>query len=240
MMHLPDDTLLSLVDGELPPDSAGQARAHLEQCADCTARLARIHAVSAELRASLAGRRRRVARAGIAVAMTVLAVYWMNVEATPFPRLTAASLQTPALPVRHLTPGAVRAVTATELCMADAEPRATGIPEPVRRQVLRDYGARDLPDGEYELDYLITPALGGAPDPQNLWPERYSSPTWNAHVKDELEDLLRHLVCAGTLPLASAQRDMASNWIAAYKRYFRTQKPGGWPASLPRPVPLLE
>jgi len=47
-------------------------------------------------------------------------------------------------------------------------------------------------------------------------------------------------VCSGSLPLQSAQRDIAGNWIAAYKRYFHTDRPGGWPAALPRPVPLLE
>ena len=238
-MHLSDDTLLSLADGELPPGAADDARAHVAGCGDCAARLARFERVSAELSAGLAARRRRTVRVVIAVALTALGIYWINGETTPFPRLTAAALQTPSLPVRHLTPGAVRPVTAAELCVGDDDERPAEVPEPVRRRVLRDYGARDLPDSEYELDYLITPSLGGAPDPQNLWPERYHSPTWNAHVKDELEDLLRHLVCAGTLPLASAQRDIAGNWIAAYKRYFHTQKPGGWPDPFRRPLPSL-
>ena len=48
---------------------------------------------------------------------------------------------------------------------------------------------------------------------------------WNARVKDELERLLPNLVCAGTLPLATAQRDMATDWIAAYKKYFHTDRP---------------
>jgi hypothetical protein len=48
---------------------------------------------------------------------------------------------------------------------------------------------------------------------------------WNARVKDELEGLLPRLVCAGTLPLATAQRDMATDWIAAYKKYFHTDRP---------------
>ena len=51
------------------------------------------------------------------------------------------------------------------------------------------------------------------------------STEWNAHVKDELEDHLHHLVCDGKLDLATAQRDMASNWIPAYKKYFHSDKP---------------
>jgi hypothetical protein len=78
---------------------------------------------------------------------------------------------------------------------------------------------------EYELDYLITPELGGVADQRNLWPERYASGVWNARVKDDLEELLPQLVCDGTLALATAQRDIANDWIAAYKKYFRTDRP---------------
>ena len=58
----------------------------------------------------------------------------------------------------------------------------------------------------------------------NLWPQPYSS-TWNARVKDQLEDHLHELVCQGKVQLVTAQSDIASNWIAAYKRYFNTDKP---------------
>ena len=44
-------------------------------------------------------------------------------------------------------------------------------------------------------------------------------------MKDELEQLFPRLVCAGTLPLATAQRDSATDWIAAYKKYFHTDRP---------------
>jgi len=77
----------------------------------------------------------------------------------------------------------------------------------------------------FEVDYLITPALGGADDIHNLWPESYEATVWNAHVKDQLEDYLRDRVCAGTLDLPTAQRDLAVNWIEAYKRYFGTSEP---------------
>jgi hypothetical protein len=82
-----------------------------------------------------------------------------------------------------------------------------------------------VPEAQYELDYLITPELGGAADRQNLWPERYGSRVWNARVKDELERLLPEMVCAGRLDLATAQRDIAVDWIAAYKKYFHASAP---------------
>jgi hypothetical protein len=44
-------------------------------------------------------------------------------------------------------------------------------------------------------------------------------------VKDELERLLPQLVCSHQLDLATAQREMATDWIAAYKKYFNTNVP---------------
>ncbi|HZT37758.1 MAG TPA: hypothetical protein VFA28_07660 [Bryobacteraceae bacterium] len=85
-----------------------------------------------------------------------------------------------------------------------------------------------MPDADpraYEVDYLITPALGGADDLGNLWPQSYSATQWNARVKDALEDRLHELVCSGSLDLATAQREIATDWIAAYKKYFHTDQP---------------
>ena len=82
-----------------------------------------------------------------------------------------------------------------------------------------------VPESAYELDALITPELGGSTDAANLWPQRYHSPVWNARVKDELERLLPEMVCDGRVTLAEAQRAIASDWIAAYKHYFKTDAP---------------
>jgi hypothetical protein len=77
----------------------------------------------------------------------------------------------------------------------------------------------------YEVDYLITPALGGADDIRNLWPQPYAEGEWNAHVKDALENHLHDLVCTGNLTLETAQRDIARNWVDAYRKYFNTERP---------------
>jgi len=145
------------------------------------------------------------------------------------------------LPVRSLTPGATRPVRVGELC-AGRESTERSIPAEVRQAVLRDYRMETVPAHEYELDYLITPELGGSADRLNLWPERYGAPVWNARVKDELEHLLPQLVCRGELDLATAQRDIAANWIAAYKKYFRTERPVAVHAGVLRdddPAPTL-
>ena len=59
----------------------------------------------------------------------------------------------------------------------------------------------------------------------HLWPHSYLKTQWNAHVKDALESRLRDLVCDGTLDLTEAQLEISSNWIAAYKKYFHTDRP---------------
>jgi len=99
------------------------------------------------------------------------------------------------------------------------------VPPFLRMQVLREYGIANARPQEYEIDYLIAPGLGGTEDIHNLWPEPYNSRTWNAHVKDSLEERLHQLVCAGELDLSTAKRDIATDWIAAYKKYFHSDRP---------------
>jgi hypothetical protein len=90
--------------------------------------------------------------------------------------------------------------------------------------VFQEYGIPGADPRAYELDYLVTPALGGADDIHNLWPHSYSA-LWNARVKDALEDRMREMVCHGTLDLSEAQREIATDWISAYKKYFHTDRP---------------
>jgi hypothetical protein len=128
------------------------------------------------------------------------------------------------LPDRNLTPGATVFMSRDEVCRATST-RNKPVPVSLQREVFQEYGMRSARARAYEVDYLITPALGGADDIHNLWPESYEATVWNAHVKDQLEDYLRDRVCAGMLDLTTAQRDLAVNWIDAYKRYFHTNQP---------------
>jgi hypothetical protein len=128
-----------------------------------------------------------------------------------------------SLPLASITPGATWEITADDLCAGTRHTRA--ITAAMRAQVLTAYGMERVPADQYELDYLITPELGGATDARNLWPQAYSSSIWNARVKDELESLLPRLVCRGAIDLETAQREMAVDWIAAYKKYFNTDQP---------------
>jgi hypothetical protein len=67
--------------------------------------------------------------------------------------------------------------------------------------------------------------LGGSNSIRNLWPESYKTQSWNAYAKDALEDRLHKLVITGQLTLPTAQSEIASDWIAAYKKYLHREIP---------------
>jgi hypothetical protein len=137
---------------------------------------------------------------------------------------TAVANELGAVPDLKLTPGATRAVTIGEICSMAHEDVVREVPASLRQQIFREYSIKDARAEDYEIDYLITPGLGGAEDIHNLWPEPRSL-TWNSQVKDALEERLHEMVCAGKLDLPTAQRAIASDWIGAYKSYFHTERP---------------
>ena len=242
--HLTDREILLLVDGELDAPRQRSARKHLDACWSCRARVPEIEGTIADfahayhqsldaqvppvagpralLRAQLESAQsqseRRWGGQWISVAASVMAACLVLVAVYERGRIGELSV-----PKNTLTPGDARTVTLDEVCRGSAEETAS-VPPPVRRQVFREYGIREGRANAYEVDYLITPDLGGTSSLRNLWPQPYSA-VWNAHVKDELEDRLHGLVCTGQLDLSTAQREMARDWIAAYKKYFHTDRP---------------
>jgi hypothetical protein len=129
------------------------------------------------------------------------------------------------IPDEQLTPGATRVVSTEDLCSGGSFDGFYPISAPLASSVFENYRIQNPSPRSYEVDYLITPALGGADDIRNLWPQPYAEGEWNAHVKDALEGHLHDLVCTGKLELETAQRDIASNWIEAYRKYFNTPNP---------------
>jgi hypothetical protein len=138
------------------------------------------------------------------------------------PSLLLANRATPNL---ALTPGATVPVSVQQVCSGNLPTNDPAVPDGLKRQVLQEYGLTNLSNADYEIDYLVTPKLGGAVNIRNLWPEPSLHTLWNAHVKDLLEDRLNFLVCSGQLDLGTAQHEVSANWVAAYKKYFRTNQP---------------
>ena len=74
-----------------------------------------------------------------------------------------------------------------------------------------------------EIDHLISLELGGSNEQTNLWPQPYQGTDWNAHVKDQLENFLHAHVCSGDIALDQAQKEIAQDWIASYKKRLGNQ-----------------
>jgi hypothetical protein len=131
------------------------------------------------------------------------------------------------LPDARLTPGkADPALTAGKLCAKTFRTSSVrAVSQATKRKVYAAYhmavGKKPCP---CEIDHLISLEIGGSNDPKNLWPQSFGTKPWNAHVKDRLENQLHKLVCAGQLPLADAQHQIAADWIAAYKTHIGTPK----------------
>jgi Putative zinc-finger len=159
----------------------------------------------------------------LAAAILALAIVTSLVFRSYFERHPTRSVAV-TVPDPSLTPGATVLLGQRELCR-ETSANNKAVPVALQRRVFDEYGLRTAEPRAYEVDYLITPALGGADDIRNLWPQSSSATVWNAQVKDALEAHLRNLVCEGDLDLATAQREIATNWIEAYKKYFHTDRP---------------
>jgi hypothetical protein len=246
-IHLSDQDLIMTTDGELPARRKGQALAHLDACWFCRERMGSLETTISEFvrawnyeysdrmppasgpRALL---RARLAEAASAKAVPPQAIWRLAPAAVAFVSVvaviamifgTTANAEGPR-PKAGLTPGETRPITIAEVCHNPQAEGVTGnIPEETRRKVFSEYGISAHSDS-FEVDYLITPDLGGAQSIRNLWPQPYSA-RWNAHVKDELEQRLHQLVCDGKVDLVTAQHDIAVDWIGAYKKYVGTGVP---------------
>ncbi|GJG86500.1 hypothetical protein tb265_16810 [Gemmatimonadetes bacterium T265] len=124
----------------------------------------------------------------------------------------------PILPDTTMTPGATLDVTAQDICVPGYSKRVRNVPSSVKRQAYDEYGIASREPGEYEVDHLISLQLGGSNSIRNLWPQSFRTQPWNARVKDRLENELHRLVCAGQLDLATAQEEIAGNWVVSYRK----------------------
>jgi hypothetical protein len=251
--HLSDHELLLAADGELSSRDAERVQSHLAACWTCRTRQQEMEASIGEVVRSYrrnfeshippADGPRALLRAQLAQLAEPPRMHWRlswAVAAIAFGLFALAYLAFQAwvarqdarqvavtVPNPSLTPGATVLVDRSEVCMESNTKNKT-VPVALQRRVFDEYGIRSAAPSAYEVDYLITPALGGADDIHNLWPQAYTATVWNARVKDALEDHLRDLVCDGQLDLATAQREIATNWIEAYKKYFHTDRPLTW------------
>lgn len=147
--------------------------------------------------------------------------------------LAAAGAAPPLAPDPTLTPGAVATTSAREVCVPGYAAAHRAVTLKTKLEVYDAY--RLTPSGrwltkaatgarywqsDFEVDHLVSLQLGGSNAKANLWVQSYRTRRYNAWKKDALENRLKALVCAGTLPLVEAQRALATDWRAAYDRYL--------------------
>jgi hypothetical protein len=228
--HLSDENLVLSLDNE----ASSAVLAHLKTCSACRERARRLENslekfvdirdaqtlppadfARAALRARLKHdsetsplwRKLAMAAAGVALVIALI------------PTLLERTASAGARPRAAITPGEVRPISLVEVCRSrDAEVVVQDIPRETQNAVFTAYGMK--PDsGKFEVDYLITPDLGGADSVRNMWPQPYST-IWNARLKDKLEQRLHQMVCNGQMDLPTAQRELAADWIGAYRKYL--------------------
>jgi hypothetical protein len=119
------------------------------------------------------------------------------------------------LPDAACTPGAANPqLTRDVLCAPGFTTRQyRHVTEAQKRRAYSRYGIATHAAGEYEVDHLLALEDGGANDDANLWPEP-AGPSAGFHQKDVVEAYVHRQVCAGTLDLAEAQRQIASDWTS--------------------------
>jgi len=241
--HLSEREMILAADGELPARRKAEVAAHLETCWTCRERMESLQGTITDFVRA----RNRVLNAGVPAVAGPRALLRARLteagaspaKARPFAwgRLVGAGMAFAAVivavlvtfestvnaegpkPKYGITPGETRPISIGEVCRnSEAEVVTHDIPDETRQRVFAEYGIRSPGPNQFEVDYLITPDLGGTESIRNLWPQPYSA-RWNAKVKDQLEQRLHQLVCSGQLDLATAQHAIAVDWIGAYKKY---------------------
>jgi hypothetical protein len=129
------------------------------------------------------------------------------------------------VPDPSLTPGVTFVVGVARICRSGYASSVRDVSDAEKAAVYARYGIAWVPY-QHEVDHLISLELGGSNAIENLWPEPYAG-RWGARTKDVLENRLHDMVCAGELSLATAQRQEATDWVAAYLRYVGTPPPPG-------------
>jgi hypothetical protein len=143
---------------------------------------------------------------------------------------TAAHAVSHSLPDPRSTPGAVNpAVTQDDVDTTICVPGFTKTIRPPARYTsrlkraqlndpARSYDDRNMRD--YEEDHRVPLEVGGNPtDPRNLWPEPLHG-SWNAHLKDRLENRVHELICARVITLEQGRATFLGDWTASYRRYI--------------------
>jgi hypothetical protein len=154
------------------------------------------------------------------VRVTVKAVLGASRALHPVTRTSGCRVHG-GLPDPRCTPGArFTRVTRAQVCRSGYSSAVRNVSTATKDAVYRAYGmTRHFDGGDGEVDHLVSLELGGSNSRANLFPEA-ASPRPGSHEKDRLENALHADVCAGRVSLRRAQRLIAGDWVAEYRRRF--------------------
>jgi hypothetical protein len=127
-----------------------------------------------------------------------------------------------ALPDRRCSPGAYYSKLSKAVICSPRFSTSTirNVPQSEKFAVEREYGKAPTYYGRsVEIDHIVPLELGGSNSIANLYFEPGSGKA-NYHAKDRLENKLHDMVCSGSIILRGAQRQIASNWKALYKKVY--------------------
>jgi hypothetical protein len=214
-VHPSDLDLITRVDGELSARRKLQVAAHLASCWYRRERMGSMESTIAEFvrarkselnrqldrrapggsgsRALLRARLAKASRTIVAKKISPRDVWelapatrtFFGVLAVIVAIFEATATAEGSKPKAALTSGETRPVTIAEVCRKPDADVISWVPPETRHKVFSEYGIR-ANSSNFEVDYLITPDLGGTDTVGNLWPQPCSA-NWNAHVKDRLE-----------------------------------------------------
>ena len=130
------------------------------------------------------------------------------------------------LPIRPddtLTPGVVGSAEFADVCgLVDGQTYSQRHRETTQKMKNEAYAAYSVNKAgrEFEIDHRVPLCIGGADDPQNLWPELgWQHPSF--HDKDRLEARVCRAVCrTRTMTLAEGQAIFLGDWIAGFQSVY--------------------
>lgn len=133
--------------------------------------------------------------------------------------------QPPELPDAKLTPGVLnpkvtQSTIGKTICRAGWTSTVRNVSEKTKKQVMQRYGLPASELSKVEIDHFVSLEIGGSNDVTNLWPQYYEGPAGylGARDKDVVETHLAHEVCAGTITLAEAQKEIRK-WPDVYRKW---------------------
>ncbi len=122
------------------------------------------------------------------------------------------------LPDPACTPGDILfKATAHQVCTSGYASAERNVSQSLKNQVYAEYGITSRLPAQYEVDHLVNLSIGGSNDLANLWPQP-ATPVPGYKEKNRVENYLQSQVCSGVLSLREAEIEIATNWLAVYKR----------------------